>query len=58
MIIFQGLKLWYDKTKENLIELFIIICVTTIDACLVAFKVKYAADYCCLLRITFVVFMK
>lgn len=58
MIIFQALKLIYNKTQENMVELLTICLVSAADVCLVIFYPKNSANYCCLLRICFVVFMK
>jgi hypothetical protein len=58
MIFFQALKLYYNKTQENVIELLTIALVSAADVSLVIFYPKYSANFCCLLRIGFVVFMK
>ena len=58
MVFFQALKLYYNKTQENVVELLTICLVSAADVSLVLFYPKHSADFCCLLRICFVVFMK
>lgn len=48
----------YQKNLENFYELLIFIIASTADVLLVLFMKAKSADYVCILRIVFVVFLK
>lgn len=58
LMAFSALKLMYQKNLENFYELSIFIVASTVDVLLVLFMRARSADYVCILRIVFVVFLK